>query len=184
MRDPNPRACNGSGVRLAQRGPSRPGRRSKTRPEVRTFRALAIGPWASPRHLYMRSYFPKKSNSRPGTDQESRRRSPREKPPLEKPLFASDQGEALTATNQRTTIPQIHRGVAQPGRALRSGRRGRRFKSCRPDQTHMKAVRRACRTAFSLCAEHVWSLGGGSPPPNLMEVKGKRLARATSRDAV
>ena len=25
------------------------------------------------------------------------------------------------------------RGVAQPGRALRSGRRGRRFKSCRPD---------------------------------------------------
>ena len=26
------------------------------------------------------------------------------------------------------------RGVAQPGRALRSGRRGRRFKSCHPDQ--------------------------------------------------
>lgn len=30
---------------------------------------------------------------------------------------------------------EVHqRGVAQFGRALRSGRRGRRFKSCHPDQ--------------------------------------------------
>lgn len=29
------------------------------------------------------------------------------------------------------------RGVAQPGRALRSGRRGHRFKSCHPDQLHL-----------------------------------------------
>ena len=35
-----------------------------------------------------------------------------------------------------------------------------------------------------LCAEHVWSLGGASPPPNLMEVKGKRLARAVPRGVV
>lgn len=27
-----------------------------------------------------------------------------------------------------------HRGVAQPGRALPSGGRGRKFKSCHPDQ--------------------------------------------------
>lgn len=33
--------------------------------------------------------------------------------------------------------PSVHRGVAQLGSALRSGRRGRRFKSCHPD--HMKA---------------------------------------------
>ena len=38
--------------------------------------------------------------------------------------------------------------------------------------------------AFFMCAEHVWSLGGASPPPNLMEVKGKRLARATPRGVV
>ena len=30
------------------------------------------------------------------------------------------------------------RGVAQPGRALGSGPRGRRFKSCRPDQNCKK----------------------------------------------
>ena len=29
------------------------------------------------------------------------------------------------------------RGVAQPGSALRSGRRGRRFESSRPDQTEL-----------------------------------------------
>jgi len=33
------------------------------------------------------------------------------------------------------------RGVAQPGRALRSGRRGRRFKSCHPDQKHTIKIR-------------------------------------------
>jgi hypothetical protein len=35
-----------------------------------------------------------------------------------------------------------------------------------------------------LCAEHVRWLGGESPPPNLMEVKGKRLARAASQGVV
>ena len=32
------------------------------------------------------------------------------------------------------------RGVAQPGRALRSGRRGRRFKSSHPDQVKVDKV--------------------------------------------
>ena len=36
------------------------------------------------------------------------------------------------------------------------------------------------RPGPSWCAEHVRQLGGVSPPPNLMEVKGKRLARAAS----
>ena len=35
------------------------------------------------------------------------------------------------------------RGVAQPGRALRSGRRGRRFKSSRPDHPRTRSARRA-----------------------------------------
>ena len=34
----------------------------------------------------------------------------------------------------------ICRGVAQPGSALRSGRRGRRFKSSRPDQTKLAVL--------------------------------------------
>ena len=40
---------------------------------------------------------------------------------------------ALAArTEMRRGLAEI-RGVAQPGRALRSGRRSRRFKSCHPD---------------------------------------------------
>jgi hypothetical protein len=31
-------------------------------------------------------------------------------------------------------LPEDHRGVAQLGSARRSGRRGRRFKSCHPDE--------------------------------------------------
>jgi hypothetical protein len=40
------------------------------------------------------------------------------------------------ATNVKlaASLLAARRGVAQPGRALRSGRRGRRFKSCHPDQ--------------------------------------------------
>ena len=33
---------------------------------------------------------------------------------------------------------KIHRGVAQPGSAPRSGRGGRRFESCRPDKNLLK----------------------------------------------
>ncbi|MCB0358662.1 MAG: hypothetical protein KDD44_03475, partial [Bdellovibrionales bacterium] len=40
-----------------------------------------------------------------------------------------------------------------------------------------------CGVSF-LCAEHVWQLGGASPPSNLMEVKDKRLARASPRGGV
>ena len=44
----------------------------------------------------------------------------------------------LRCFQRRTRRPprQTCRGVAQPGRALRSGRRGRRFKSSLPDQNH------------------------------------------------
>ena len=41
----------------------------------------------------------------------------------------------------------MHRGVAQFGRALRSGRRGRKFKSCRLDQ--VKAIIRLDGCLFS-----------------------------------
>ncbi len=39
-----------------------------------------------------------------------------------------------------------HRDVAQLGRALRSGRKGRRFESCHPDQTNVD--RGTARIAF------------------------------------
>jgi hypothetical protein len=48
--------------------------------------------------------------------------------------------QALVGSNPTLSVvvpgslsPAVVRGVAQPGRALRSGRRGRRFKSCLPD---------------------------------------------------
>ncbi len=52
---------------------------------------------------------------------------------------------------RRRTVdsPSLHRGVAQLGSALRSGRRGRRFKSCHPDFTG----ERPCRTAGPLACE-------------------------------
>ncbi len=40
---------------------------------------------------------------------------------------------------------RIPRGVAQPGRALRSGRRSRRFKSCLPDHEEARGGRRPPR---------------------------------------
>src|SRR5262245_34367012 len=43
------------------------------------------------------------------------------------------------------------RGVAQPGRALRSGRRSRRFKSCHPDQFQLLSrIEPAARTPEAL----------------------------------
>ena len=39
-------------------------------------------------------------------------------------------------------LRSLPRGVAQPGRALRSGRRGHRFKSCHPDQKSPGCARR------------------------------------------
>ena len=41
-----------------------------------------------------------------------------------------------------------HRGVAQPGRALRSGRRGRWFKSSRPDSKLKQLVSLNCGELF------------------------------------
>ncbi len=43
------------------------------------------------------------------------------------------------------------RGVAQPGRALRSGRRGRRFKSFRPDLMRQEAHSSIVTVGFSCC---------------------------------
>ena len=48
-----------------------------------------------------------------------------------------------------------HRGVAQFGSALRSGRRGRRFKSCYPDKYARRAASHAALLAFPRTrAEH------------------------------
>ncbi len=57
----------------------------------------------------------------------------------------------------------MYRGVAQLGRALRSGRRGHRFKSCRPDQDEGSitlftrfnpAAKRVLRAAEQACRNH------------------------------
>ena len=62
--------------------------------------------------------------------------------------------------NHREIVPYnlivIHRGVAQFGRALRSGRRGRRFKSCRLDHKSTNFDKRfvdfllPCFSAFNM----------------------------------
>ena len=46
----------------------------------------------------------------------------------------------------------VARGVAQLGRALGLGPRGRKFESCRPDLMRREALRRARRRAFLLTA--------------------------------
>ena len=46
------------------------------------------------------------------------------------------------------------RSVAQPGSALRSGRRGRRFKSCHSDQLHQSVVNRASSGAYRRSLEN------------------------------
>ena len=53
------------------------------------------------------------------------------------------------------TCSAIFRDVAQFGRALRSGRRGRRFKSCHPD--HFKST-----TVFPLCFCKHFNISGCS----------------------
>ena len=54
-----------------------------------------------------------------------------------------------------------HRGVAQPGRALRSGRRGRWFKSSRPDLTGviMDAVSVSANARFQWSYEYLVAEG-------------------------
>ena len=59
-------------------------------------------------------------------------------------VIVSDRLTRATATGTRGVLGgvwgkmtvRLGRGVAQPGRALGSGPRGRRFKSFRPDQSH------------------------------------------------
>jgi hypothetical protein len=53
-----------------------------------------------------------------------------------------------TVRRRKITTGSFSRGVAQLGRALRSGRRGRTFKSCRPDSN--SRVPRAARSGDRL----------------------------------
>ena len=49
--------------------------------------------------------------------------------------------DRLYGGRPRTLVRFAHRGVAQLGRALRLGRRGRQFKSARPDSSHVERSR-------------------------------------------
>ena len=64
----------------------------------------------------------------------------------------------------RILVGQPHRGVAQFGRALRSGRRGRRFKSCHLD--HVEYPSKGC-SAFYIYLNNTGSIsskkGAASP---------------------
>ena len=54
-----------------------------------------------------------------------------------------------------TNIRRLPRGVAQPGRALRSGRRSRRFESCLPDHVSPKSRLRAGFFARDVCTHRL-----------------------------
>src|SRR3546814_10452153 len=54
------------------------------------------------------------------------------------------------------------RGVAQPGRALRSGRRSRRFKSCLPDQLNQRVRRNRLAPVFSYPAVFAATVENGT----------------------
>src|SRR5690606_19630299 len=72
-------------------------------------------------------------------------------------LLSPAQKSCRNRTDCLKSPARIPRGVAQPGRALRSGRRSRRFKSCLPDQIRRRtpppgaafpfAARRTARVA-------------------------------------
>jgi hypothetical protein len=64
-------------------------------------------------------------------------------------------GAAKTRPRRRPGGPYKYRGVAQLGRALGSGPRGRRFKSCHPDLIERTALRRIRRRAFSFCSQEL-----------------------------
>ena len=48
----------------------------------------------------------------------------------------------MTDSRNRGILYESHRGVAQFGRALRSGRRGRKFESCHLDQLQKAELRK------------------------------------------
>ena len=54
-------------------------------------------------------------------------------------------------------MQSVLRGVAQPGRALRSGRRGRRFKSSHPDFTVKEMVDLLIEVAIPFAPRRPWS---------------------------
>ncbi len=64
--------------------------------------------------------------------------------------------------------PRPPRGVAQPGSALRSGRRGRRFKSSHPDQTAeaLQWRRRRCLSIHTAAAPASASTCSAVKPPS------------------
>ena len=67
---------------------------------------------------------------------------------LSKILFCK---KHLTDSRNRGILYESHRGVAQFGRALRSGRRGRKFESCHLDHrkcTQFREVSRCCVFCF------------------------------------
>src|SRR5229473_82450 len=73
----------------------------------------------------------------------------------ERVLKASLPGRTARLTEAEASVkPDRDRGVAQPGRALGSGPRGRRFKSCLPD-SFKAAVSRVILESRVLC---FWAL--------------------------
>ena len=74
-----------------------------------------------------------------------------------------------TGSEPRFSAEKAPRGVAQLGRALCSGRRGRRFKSCHPD-LHGRSKGRPC--AFLIAA------GTAPPSPRFLEFGGVCLIAA------
>ena len=63
------------------------------------------------------------------------------------------------------TIAKVRRAYFSDGKSIKA--------ICRELRLSRKVVRKVIRSGeTSLCAGHVRQLGGASPPPNLMEVKG------------
>ena len=68
-----------------------------------------------------------------------------------------------------------HRGVAQPGRALRSGRRGRWFKSSRPDWTYDDGSPKNCTVIAQKRAQQAATCGLQAPVSQLADFSHGRL---------
>jgi hypothetical protein len=77
--------------------------------------------------------------------------------------YAGDAGRSAKLGN----LARDNRGVAQPGRALRLGRRCRRFKSCHPDQFYKGwEVFRRSRAEMASTGAWFGSRGSGGSNPS------------------
>ena len=89
--------------------------------------------------------------------------TPTEEPPLSKPpnLRVRRLFSAAGIGNRKPVAPSAgFRGVAQPGSARRSGRRGRRFESCHPDFSRkQKDLLRQRRGSFFIGAGAILQAG-------------------------